>query len=88
MGAIADGIVAYAQPLLDQTDGSSEQLNKAFALPKIQVLLRQDGPVILGRAPSTPGPDVRRDRARSRLARYDRPVPAPSADRRGGMGAV
>ena len=32
MGAIADGIVAYAQPLLDQTDGSEEQLNKAFAI--------------------------------------------------------
>ncbi len=32
MGAIADGIVAYAQPLLDQTDGSQAQLNKAFAI--------------------------------------------------------
>src|SRR5271165_5347348 len=27
MGAIAEGLVAYAQPLLDQTDGSEEQLN-------------------------------------------------------------
>jgi len=32
MGAIAEGLVAFAQPLLDQTDGSLEQLNKAFAM--------------------------------------------------------
>jgi hypothetical protein len=32
MGVIAEGFVAYAQPLLDQTDGSQEQLNKAFAI--------------------------------------------------------
>jgi hypothetical protein len=32
MGAIADGIVAFAQPLIDQTDGSEEQLKKAFAI--------------------------------------------------------
>jgi len=32
MGALADGFVDYAQPLLDQTDGSEEQLNKAFAI--------------------------------------------------------
>jgi SEC-C motif len=32
MGAIADGFVAYAQPLLDQTDGSHAQLSKAMAL--------------------------------------------------------
>ena len=32
MGAIADAIVAFSQPLLDQTDGSEEQLDKAFAL--------------------------------------------------------
>jgi uncharacterized protein YecA (UPF0149 family) len=32
MGAIADGFVAYAQPLLDQTDGSHAQLSKAFAI--------------------------------------------------------
>ena len=35
MGAIADGFVAYAQPLLDQTDGSEEQLNKAFAISQL-----------------------------------------------------
>src|SRR5437763_11395214 len=32
MGAIAEGIVAYGQPLIDATDGSEEQLKKAFAL--------------------------------------------------------
>ena len=32
MGAIADALVAYAQPLIDQTDGSLEQMNKAFSL--------------------------------------------------------
>ncbi len=32
MGAIAEGLVAYAQPLIDQTDGSLEQVNKAFAI--------------------------------------------------------
>jgi hypothetical protein len=32
MGAIAEGFVAYAQPLLDQTDGSHAQLSKAFAI--------------------------------------------------------
>jgi hypothetical protein len=32
MGAIAEGFVAYAQPLLDQTDGSVEALKKAFAI--------------------------------------------------------
>jgi uncharacterized protein YecA (UPF0149 family) len=35
MGAIAEGLVAYAQPLLDQTDGSVEQLNKAFAIGQL-----------------------------------------------------
>jgi hypothetical protein len=35
MGAIAEGIVAYAQPLIDQTDGSVEQLNKAFMLAQL-----------------------------------------------------
>jgi hypothetical protein len=35
MGAMAEAIVAYAQPLLDQTDGSLEQMNKAFALAQI-----------------------------------------------------
>ena len=35
MGALADAFVAYAQPLLDQTDGSEEQLNKAFAISQL-----------------------------------------------------
>jgi len=32
MGAIGEAIGAYAQPLLDQTDGSIEQVNKALQL--------------------------------------------------------
>jgi hypothetical protein len=32
MGAIADAIVAYAQPLIDETDGSLEQINKALSI--------------------------------------------------------
>jgi hypothetical protein len=32
MGAIAEGFVAYAQPLIDQTDCSIEHMNKAFAI--------------------------------------------------------
>ena len=32
MGAIAEALVAYAQPLLDQTDGSVEQMDKAFSM--------------------------------------------------------
>jgi hypothetical protein len=32
MGAIAEGIAGFAKPLLDQTDGSIEQVEKAFAL--------------------------------------------------------
>jgi len=32
MGAIAEGFAAYAQPLLDQTDGSLEQLKRAFTI--------------------------------------------------------
>ena len=32
MGAIGEAFAAYAQPLLDQTDGSEEQAKKAFAL--------------------------------------------------------
>lgn len=32
MGAIADAIVAYAQPLIDETDGSMEQINKALSI--------------------------------------------------------
>ncbi|QVL30697.1 hypothetical protein KIH39_17795 [Telmatocola sphagniphila] len=35
MGAIAEGIVAYAKPLLDQTDGSPEQIEKAFAIAQL-----------------------------------------------------
>jgi SEC-C motif len=35
MGAIAEAFVAYAKPLLDQTDGSEEQLNKAFAISQL-----------------------------------------------------
>jgi uncharacterized protein YecA (UPF0149 family) len=35
MGAIADAIVAFAQPLLDQTDGSVEQINKAFGISQV-----------------------------------------------------
>ena len=35
MGAIAEGIVAYAQPLLDQTDGSVEQMNKAMTISQL-----------------------------------------------------
>src|ERR1700680_3702974 len=35
MGAIAEAFVAYSQPLLDQTDGSQEQLNKAFAISQL-----------------------------------------------------
>jgi hypothetical protein len=35
MGAIAEAIVAYAQPLLDETDGSTEQLNKAFTISQL-----------------------------------------------------
>jgi uncharacterized protein YecA (UPF0149 family) len=32
MGALAEAIAAYAQPLLDQTDGSHQQVEKAFAI--------------------------------------------------------
>jgi hypothetical protein len=35
MGALADAFVAFSQPLLDQTDGSEEQLNKAFAISQL-----------------------------------------------------
>lgn len=35
MGAIADAFVAYAQPLIDMTDGSQEQLNKAMAITQL-----------------------------------------------------
>jgi hypothetical protein len=35
MGAIAEGFVAFAQPLLDQTDGSMEQLHKAMSIAQV-----------------------------------------------------
>ena len=35
MGAFAEAIVAFAQPLLDQTDGSDEQVNKAFTMTQL-----------------------------------------------------
>ncbi len=35
MGAIADAIVAYTQPLLDSTDGSVDQMNRAFTLGQL-----------------------------------------------------
>ena len=35
MGAIAESITAYAQPLLDETDGSIEQVNHALALGQV-----------------------------------------------------
>ncbi len=35
MGAIAETFKAYVQPLLDQTDGSEEQLGKALALSQL-----------------------------------------------------
>jgi uncharacterized protein YecA (UPF0149 family) len=35
MGAIAESIVAYAQPLLDQTDGSTAEMQKAMTLAQV-----------------------------------------------------
>lgn len=35
MGLIADSIMAYAQPLLDNTDGSKDQMNNALALAQL-----------------------------------------------------
>ena len=35
MGAIAESIMAYAQPLLDETDGSIKQMNNALALGQV-----------------------------------------------------
>jgi len=46
MGAIAEAIVAYAQHLLVQTDGSEEQLNKALTISQLcwnLALLPEDG---------------------------------------------
>jgi hypothetical protein len=41
MGAIAEAFVAYAQPLLDQTDGSVDQLDKALAISQFCYNLAQ-----------------------------------------------
>ena len=35
MGAIADAIVAYAQPLIDQSNGSVDEMNRAMALAQL-----------------------------------------------------
>ena len=35
MGSIADAMVRYAQPLIDATDGSQEQVQKALALSQM-----------------------------------------------------
>lgn len=35
MGVIADSIVTYAQPLIDDTDGSMEQMNRALSLAQL-----------------------------------------------------
>lgn len=35
MGAIAEGIVAFAQPLIDATDGSIEQMNRALRISQV-----------------------------------------------------
>jgi hypothetical protein len=35
MGAIADAFVAFSQPLIDQTDGSLEQLNRAMTIGQL-----------------------------------------------------
>jgi uncharacterized protein YecA (UPF0149 family) len=35
MGALADSFVAFAQPLIDATDGSMEQVNKAFGMAQL-----------------------------------------------------
>ncbi|HUY88224.1 MAG TPA: SEC-C metal-binding domain-containing protein [Pirellulales bacterium] len=35
MGAIAEAFAAFAKPLLDQTDGSEEQLNKALQIGQL-----------------------------------------------------
>jgi len=46
MGVLAQAFAAYAQPLLDQTDGSAEELNKAFAISQLcynLALLPEDG---------------------------------------------
>ena len=35
MGAIAEAMVAYVQPLLDETDGSLEQMNRALGIAQL-----------------------------------------------------
>jgi uncharacterized protein YecA (UPF0149 family) len=35
MGAIADAIADYAQPLFDQTDGSLEEMNRAMSIAQM-----------------------------------------------------
>ena len=35
MGGMADAMVAYAQPLFDQTDGSIDQMNRAMAIAQV-----------------------------------------------------
>ena len=35
MGAIAEAFVAFAQPLLDQTDGSEKQIQNAFTMSQL-----------------------------------------------------
>jgi uncharacterized protein YecA (UPF0149 family) len=35
MGAIAEAFAAFAQPLIDQTDGSMEEVNKALAMSQL-----------------------------------------------------
>ena len=35
MGAMAESMVAYAQPLLDETDGSHEQMQHALAIAQM-----------------------------------------------------
>lgn len=46
MGVIADAFTAYAQPLIDQTDGSIEELNKALTISQLcynLALVPEDG---------------------------------------------
>ena len=35
MGAFAESVMAFAQPLLDQTDGSVEQMNRALMISQL-----------------------------------------------------
>ncbi len=52
MGAIADAFAAYAQPLIDQTDGSFEQVQRALALGQLcynaAILSEQKSDEVLG----------------------------------------